>query len=192
MRVEGDGAARRGHGRRRRPSRRYLFARRRGDVMEVVVPAQLEGGRFAASLDLAELALPGEQADVWNLRLVAARRSYRLGTHLDGIANRGEATEFPAVRAGGRRLRPYYTVEDNVSVRSEVGGAGGAGAARRPTRRPSRGLARRLLGRPGRARAPAGAAARRAAPRAAASPTAPTSASSCCTRGGWAARCARR
>ena len=65
------------------------------------MPAQLERGRFAASLDLAELALPGGQPDVWSLRLVANRRAYRLGTHLDGIPNRGEATEFPRSRSAG-------------------------------------------------------------------------------------------
>jgi glycosyltransferase involved in cell wall biosynthesis len=125
----------------------HLFARRRGDGQEVDVPARLEGGRFAASLDLAELALPGGQPDVWSLRLVANRRAYRLGTHLDGIPNRGEATEFPAVQVGGRRLRPYYTVENNVSVRSEVGGPD---APARPAvdEEVKPGLARRVLGPP--------------------------------------------
>ncbi|MEO8689979.1 MAG: glycosyltransferase family 4 protein [Solirubrobacteraceae bacterium] len=98
--------------------RAYLFARRRGDVMEVVVPATLEGGRFTAGLALAELVLPGEQRDVWNLRLQIGRRSLRLGTHLDGVPNRNEATEYPAAAVGDRRLQPYYTVENNVSVRS--------------------------------------------------------------------------
>ena len=123
-----------------------LLARRRGDVEEVVAAAALEGGRFAASLDLTALALPGEQADVWDLRLVADPGSYRLGTHLDGIANRGEATEFPAVQVGGRRLRPYYTVEDNVSVRSEAGGPAEAPAPVEQEAAP--GLARRVLGPP--------------------------------------------
>jgi glycosyltransferase involved in cell wall biosynthesis len=125
----------------------HLAARRRGDVKEVVAAAERAGGRFAASLDLTELALPGEQAGVWDLRLVAGRRSYRLGTHLDGIANRGEATEFPAVQVGGQRLRPYYTVENNVSVRSEAGG--GETPAPAPADDEAKpGVARRLLGPP--------------------------------------------
>ena len=124
-----------------------LVAGRRGDEQEVLVPARLEGGRFAVSLDLAELALPGGQPDVWDLRLVANARAYRLGTHLDGIPNRGEATEFPAVQVGGRRLRPYYTAENNVSVRSEVGGPDApAGPPADEEARP--GLARRVLGPP--------------------------------------------
>jgi glycosyltransferase involved in cell wall biosynthesis len=124
-----------------------LVASRRGEEDEVVVPAQLERGRFAARLDLGELALPGGQSDDWSLRLVAGRRAFRLGTHLDGIPNRGEATEFPAVQVGGRRLRPYYTVENNVSVRSEVGGPDAP--ARPPADEQARpGLARRVLGPP--------------------------------------------
>ena len=103
-------------------------------------------GASRASLDLADLALAGKQADVWNLRLVAGRRSYRLGTHLDGVTNRGEATEYPAARVGERRLRPYYTVENNISVRSEIGG--GDEAVEPVDEEPTPGLARRLLGPP--------------------------------------------
>ena len=123
----------------------FLFARRRGDDIEVVAAAQLADGRFSASLDLADLALPGKQADVWNLRLVAGRRSYRLGTHLDGVTNRGEATEYPAARVGERRLRPYYTVENNISVRSQIGGDAEVAPV---DEAPTPGLARRLLGPP--------------------------------------------
>ena len=123
----------------------FLLARRRGEAIEVASAAQLAGERFSARLDLAELVLPGRQTDVWNLRLVAGRRSYRLGTHLDGVTNRGEATEYPAAQVRGRRLRPYYTVEDNVSVRSERGGAEMAAPAAEEAK-PR--LARRLLGAP--------------------------------------------
>ena len=123
----------------------FLFARRRGDAIEVVAAAQLADGRFSASLDLADLALPGKQADVWNLRLVTGRRSYRLGTHLDGVTNRGEAAEYPVARVGERRLRPYYTVENNISVRSQIGGDEDVAAV---DEAPAPGLARRLLGPP--------------------------------------------
>jgi glycosyltransferase involved in cell wall biosynthesis len=127
----------------------YLFARRRGDVMEVVVPAEVDGERFSARLDLGELVVPGEQRDVWNLRLELGRRALRLGTHLDGIPNRNEATEYPAAAIGDRRVQPYYTIENNVSVRSEP-------AATAPEPEPAEPLdedakprlARRLLGPP--------------------------------------------
>ena len=191
MRVDGRRAAGRGHGRGGGRSRRDLVARRRGDGEEVVVPAQLEGGRFAASLDLAALALPGGQPDVWNLRLVANRRAYRLGTHLDGIPNRGEATEFPAVQVGGRRLQAVLHGREQRLRALRGRRARRAGAGRRPTRRSSRGSPAACSGRP-RSSCTGSRSGSPACGAAAARPTAPTSASSCCTRGGWAAPCGRR
>ena len=127
----------------------FLFARRRGDGMEVVAPAALDGDHFTASLDLAELVLPGDQRDVWNLRLQIGRRSLRLGTHLDGVANRGEATEYPAAVVGGRRLQPYYTVENNVSVRSTLASEVEEAAPPEPPDEDAGSrLARRVLGPP--------------------------------------------
>ena len=124
----------------------FLFARRRGDAMEVVAPAHVSAGRFDADLDLADLALPGDQRDVWNLRLEVARKGYRLGTHFDGIPNRNDASEYPAAQIGGRRIRPYYTVENNVSVRSETGAEEEPAAEEAGEAEPT--LARRLLGPP--------------------------------------------
>ena len=125
----------------------YLFARRRGDVMEVVVPAQVDGERFTASLGLGELVVPGAQRDVWNLRLELGRRALRLGTHLDGVPNRNEATEYPAATIGDRRVQPYYTIENNVSVRSETGAPDPA-PAEPPDEDAKPRLARRVLGPP--------------------------------------------
>ena len=171
----------------------FLVARRRGDEIEVVAPAALDGDHFTASLDLAELVLPGDQRDVWNLRLQIGRRSLRLGTHLDGVANRGEATAYPAAVVGGRRLQPYYTVENNVSVRSTLASAveeaappeppdedAGRGSRAGSSARPRSSCTGSRCGSWPRARA------------ARSRPTAATCASCCCTRGGWAARCARR
>jgi glycosyltransferase involved in cell wall biosynthesis len=126
-----------------------LFARRRGDETEVVAPAALDGDRFTASLDLAALVLPGEQRDVWDLRLRIGDRALRLGTHLDGVANRGEATEYPRARVGNRSLQPYYTVENTVSIRSIPAAVAEDAAPGQPsdeTAKPR--LARRVLGPP--------------------------------------------
>jgi glycosyltransferase involved in cell wall biosynthesis len=123
----------------------FLFARRRGDAMEVVAPARVTAGRFMADLDLADLALPGDQRDIWNLRLEVARKGYRLGTHFDGIPNRNEASEYPAAQVGARHIQPYYTVENNVSVRSE---SGGREEPADELGEPEPTLARRLLGPP--------------------------------------------
>ena len=74
------------------------------------MPAERDGGRFRARLELAALA----RAGVWDLWL----GDRRVGTHRDGLPGKKEVLVFPAQRAGGLELRPYYTVEDNLSVRA--------------------------------------------------------------------------
>jgi len=86
-----------------------LIAHHRGDGTEVGVPAERDGGRFRARLELAPLA----RAGVWDLRL----GERRLGAHHDGLPAKRDVVVFPAARAGGLELRPFYTVEDELSVR---------------------------------------------------------------------------
>ena len=137
MRVEGTDAARRGHRRRRAPSRPSCSRAAAATRWRSSAAAQLADGRFSASLDLGDLALPGKQADVWNLRLVAGRRSYRLGTHLDGITNRGEATEYPAAASASAACGP--TTRSRTTSRCARSIGGGEPSSRRSTRSPSRG-----------------------------------------------------
>jgi len=86
-----------------------LVARRRGGAEEVAVPAPVRDGRFEARLPLAGLP----RAGLWDLRLGALR----LGTHRDGLLGKREVLVLPAVTADGLERRPYYTLEDNLSVR---------------------------------------------------------------------------
>jgi glycosyltransferase involved in cell wall biosynthesis len=88
----------------------WLVARHRGDGSEVRVAAQVRDGRFSARLELERLA----RAGVWDLRL----GDLRVGAHRDGLPAKKDIVVFPAHRAGGLELRPYYTVEDNLSVRA--------------------------------------------------------------------------
>ena len=86
-----------------------LVARLRDGDEEVAVAATLRDGRFEARLPLADLP----RAGVWDLRL----GDLRLGTHRDGLPGKREVLILPAVVAGGLERRPFYTVEDNLSVR---------------------------------------------------------------------------
>ena len=87
-----------------------LIARRRGDGIEVDVPVQRDpDDRFRARLELARLA----RAGVWDLWI----GERRLGTHLDDLPAKKEIVVFPSTRVGGLELQPFYTVEDNVSIR---------------------------------------------------------------------------
>jgi glycosyltransferase involved in cell wall biosynthesis len=79
------------------------------------VPADLLDGRFGARLELARLAREG----VWDLWL----GERRIGAHLDGLPGKKNVVVLPSHRAGGLELRPFYTVEDKLSVR--VAAAGG-------------------------------------------------------------------
>ena len=112
-----------------------LIARHRGDAGEVGVPAELDGGRFSARLELAPLA----RAGVWDLRL----GDRRVGAHLDDLPAKKEVVVFPARRVGGLELQPYYTVEDNLSIRAAEPRAGAAATPVVPGAESRR---RRLLG----------------------------------------------
>jgi glycosyltransferase involved in cell wall biosynthesis len=87
-------------------------SRERGD--ELRLPATVEGERFTAQLPLASLARAGEP-ETWDLWLDALR----LGAHEDDVPNKKQAVAFPARDVEQRRLRPYFTVENNLSVSSQ-------------------------------------------------------------------------
>ena len=132
-------------------ARAYLVARRRGDVMEVFRPAEAEDGRFAAQLDLGELVVAHDEADIWDLRLQVDDRRLRLGAHLDDIPDHAAAVAFPILRVARhgveRDVELFYTTKDNLSVRAEPARARPrVTAAEELAERARPRLARRLLG----------------------------------------------
>jgi glycosyltransferase involved in cell wall biosynthesis len=116
-----------------------LVARRRADGQEVAAGAELEGGRWSARLPFAELRAAGLDDEVWDLAL----GGLRVGRHLDGLPGKQGVALFPAWRNGSRELRPYYTVADNLSIRST---AGVSAAPPRPARAGGESRRRRWLG----------------------------------------------
>ncbi len=78
-----------------------VVARRRADGREVPAP----GGR----LPYAEL---GE--GTWDLYA----GGLRVGRRHDGLPGKRDVVVFPPRVVGGREVRPFYTVEDNLSVRA--------------------------------------------------------------------------
>jgi glycosyltransferase involved in cell wall biosynthesis len=134
-----------------------LVARRRGARTEVAAPAETAGRNFSARLELSELVQGGEETEVWDLYVErdGSRRRLRVGAHLDDVPRKKDVFVYPAqrVRQDGveRELRPYFTVENNLSIRSRTLAAerapaparrGDAGAA--PSRARGRGLRDRL------------------------------------------------
>ena len=100
-----------------------LVARRRSTGSEVYGSATVEEDRFSARLDLGELVDASDDSDVWDLRLeVSGAGTLRLGSHLDDVRDKKNVLVYPpriVTRDGvERKLRPYYTVENNLSIRS--------------------------------------------------------------------------
>jgi glycosyltransferase involved in cell wall biosynthesis len=101
-----------------------LLAREREGGAEVRREASAHKGRFSAELDLDALVgagAPGEP--VWDLYLdVDGVGELRVGRHLDDLAKKKDVLVYPAaaVRAGEttRWLEPYFTVKNNLSLRS--------------------------------------------------------------------------
>ncbi|MGH2837334.1 MAG: glycosyltransferase, partial [Thermoleophilaceae bacterium] len=98
-----------------------LVAASRRDKTELTWPIERHGDSFTARIETSALVRPGDP-DVWDLRLLAGDERLRLGGHFDGILDKRTVITYPA-RAlvdgeAARRLRPYYTRENRLSVRS--------------------------------------------------------------------------
>jgi glycosyltransferase involved in cell wall biosynthesis len=119
-----------------------LAARLRGGTEEIRFAVERDGEGARAHVELAELAREG----VWDLWLLAGDAQLRVGAHLDGIPAKQRTVVLPSRRAGGAEVRPYYTVEDNLSVRSRP--AGELQRADPPQAREGPGLLRRRVVRP--------------------------------------------
>ena len=101
-----------------------LVARRRGTADEMVTDAATAGPAFSARIELADLLSDGDQAERWDLYLDVGGPDgpLRLGAHLDGIENKKHAFVYPRRRfergPAVRELQPYFTVANNLSIRS--------------------------------------------------------------------------
>jgi len=103
--------------------RAELVARRRADGAQTRASAELTAERFRVRIGLSELLASREEDDVWDLDLdVEGAGRLRLGAHHDGIPNKRDVVVFPARRLpvdGVERLvRPYFTIENNLSIRA--------------------------------------------------------------------------
>ncbi|WP_432096800.1 hypothetical protein [Streptomyces sp. bgisy100] len=97
-----------------------LVARSRGaHGTEVRAGTHLRNGRFDAGLPVDALAAGCDGRKLtWDLYLLAAPGAdeLRLGRHLDDIRGKKKIFTYPAQTAGSVRVKPYFTVKDNLSV----------------------------------------------------------------------------
>jgi glycosyltransferase involved in cell wall biosynthesis len=99
------------------PDSARLIARRASDDVEVNAPATLDGRRFEARLDLADLPPDEDPKERWQLFLQAGE-TLRLSKRLDGISNKAHAMAFRAIHVNGRWMRPAYNGLNELLVHS--------------------------------------------------------------------------
>jgi glycosyltransferase involved in cell wall biosynthesis len=103
-----------------------LVATRRTGKDEVTAPAVVDGPHVHARMPLARLAALADDVpdtEYWDLSLrIDGCPPLRLGGHLDDVRDKKNAIVFPATDVpspgGARSLRPYFTVHNNLSIRS--------------------------------------------------------------------------
>ena len=129
-----------------------LVAASRREKTELAWPIERQGNSFTARIETTELVRPGEP-DVWDLRLLAGEERLRLGGHFDGILDKRAVIRYPArsvvVGDVARRLRPYYTRENRLSVRSTPISLAEATRKPPPPRQRPEGPSRKTHERPG-------------------------------------------
>ncbi len=98
-----------------------LAAVSRRDKTERTSPVTVDGARFEARVELADL-VRGGGTDAWNLHLVRGEERLRLASHADDILDKASVVVFPTRIALAEdvacRFRPYYTVRNRLSIRS--------------------------------------------------------------------------
>ncbi|MDQ3889800.1 MAG: hypothetical protein M3312_04515, partial [Actinomycetota bacterium] len=103
-----------------------LVARTRDGKREASGEATLEAERFSATLALSALASPDAAGDEhWDLYLrLGGAGDLRLGRHLDDIPNKKDVLVYPPETVGEagarRRVRPFYTRGNKLSIRSKT------------------------------------------------------------------------
>ncbi|EGX56501.1 hypothetical protein SZN_27476 [Streptomyces zinciresistens K42] len=101
----------------------------KGTALTVPVRGGPDGRGFTCTVDLAEAAATGTgESPVLDVLLDGAASAggpaapIRLGRLLDDIADRKEVFVFPAAPVGRRTVRPYYTVDNDLSLETRPSG----------------------------------------------------------------------
>ncbi|MER5438028.1 hypothetical protein [Streptomyces sp. NPDC002790] len=100
---------------------RLTVTRRSSGDQVLAYDAELDGARFSCAWDVADLAAYDDGfsgADQWDLHLTDGASRLRVGRRLDDIRGKKAIYVYPrqAVPGAGFGVRPYFTVEDNLSL----------------------------------------------------------------------------
>ncbi|MGC5563623.1 hypothetical protein ACPYPG_12340 [Streptomyces sp. FR-108] len=112
------------HGRPADGDWRLLLTRRGHPGRPLDYPAQVKGDRFEGELPIADLVTPDPaETEEWDIHLTDGQARLRVGRQLDDIHGKKKIMVFPEQRVHGLRVRPYYTVKDNLSLECRSGDA---------------------------------------------------------------------
>ncbi|MEU5703830.1 hypothetical protein [Streptomyces aurantiacus] len=104
---------------------RLLLTRRGHTARHLDYPTHVKGDRFESELPIADLVTSEPtgttgtaevEVEEWDIHLTDGRARLRAGRQLDDIHGKKKIMVFPEQRVRGLRVRPYYTVKDNLSL----------------------------------------------------------------------------
>ncbi|MEW2568245.1 hypothetical protein [Streptomyces sp. NPDC047070] len=112
------------HGRPAEGDWRLLLTRRGHFDRPLDYPATVKGDRFEGELPIADLVTQDPAGiEEWDIHLTDGETRLRAGRQLDDIHGKKKIMVFPEQRVRGLRVRPYYTVKDNLSLECRTGDA---------------------------------------------------------------------
>ncbi|MDX3692012.1 hypothetical protein PV726_17010 [Streptomyces europaeiscabiei] len=102
---------------------RLVLTRRSHAGLRLRYDAAVQGDRFESELPVDDLAA-SDRAPVeeWDIHLTDGEVELRAGKHLDDVRGKKRIFVYPEQRTGDLRVRPYYTVKDNLSLECRTGG----------------------------------------------------------------------
>ncbi|MFC3994871.1 hypothetical protein ACFOVU_03035 [Nocardiopsis sediminis] len=103
-----------------------LVARQRERSGTITAPADLTDGAFRTEIPLEPLSRhhdPGRPHNEWDLWLaLPGGGELRLAARADDIVGKKKKVVYPDTLLGGVRIRPYYTVDDDLSLLATLAG----------------------------------------------------------------------
>ncbi|MDX3131863.1 hypothetical protein PV367_19165 [Streptomyces europaeiscabiei] len=102
---------------------RLILTRRSHAGLRLRYDAAVQGDRFESELPVDDLAA-SDRAPVeeWDIHLTDGEVELRAGKHLDDVRGKKRIFVYPEQRTGDLRVRPYYTIKDNLSLECRTGG----------------------------------------------------------------------
>ncbi|WP_254409955.1 hypothetical protein [Streptomyces sp. AC495_CC817] len=101
-----------------------LLTRRARTGRTLRYAADVKGDRFETELPVGDLTAEDyAPVEEWDVHLTDGEVELRAGRHLDDVRGKKKIFVYPEQRAGDLRVRPYFTIKDNLSLECRTGGS---------------------------------------------------------------------